>query len=104
MPHAHRLPSDRPSSKNIHYNKKQQQRKNDNAPIEAMGVSTMSVNTKRESSNAPSNEGGSGSVPSGFILKLFQMVNGAPDELISVSEIFCFIASNRKAIGIDKKH
>jgi hypothetical protein len=25
-------------------------------------------------------------VPSGFILKLFQMVNGAPDEVISVSE------------------
>ena len=48
-----------------------------------MGVSTMSVNTK--GSAAPSNDGGSGSVPSGFILKLFQMVNGAPDELISVS-------------------
>jgi hypothetical protein len=26
-----------------------------------------------------------GEVPSGFILKLFQMVNGAPDEVISVS-------------------
>ena len=96
MPHAHRLPSDRPSSKNIHYNKKQQQRKNDNAPIEAMGVSTMSVNTKRESSTAPSNEGGSGSVPSGFILKLFQMVNGAPDELISVSGFFLFYCFESK--------
>ena len=28
---------------------------------------------------------GSGAVPSGFILKLYQMVNGAPDEVISVS-------------------
>jgi hypothetical protein len=26
-------------------------------------------------------------VPSGFILKLYQMVNGAPDEVISVSEV-----------------
>ena len=27
----------------------------------------------------------SGGVPSGFVLKLYQMVNGAPDEVISVS-------------------
>ena len=27
-----------------------------------------------------------GSVPSGFILKLYQMVNGAPDDIISVSD------------------
>lgn len=26
-----------------------------------------------------------GAVPSGFILKLYQMVNGAPDDIISVS-------------------
>jgi len=26
-----------------------------------------------------------GGVPSGFVLKLYQMVNGAPDEVISVS-------------------
>jgi hypothetical protein len=29
----------------------------------------------------------SGEAPSGFILKLFQMVNGAPDEVISVSHL-----------------
>ena len=28
---------------------------------------------------------GSSNVPSGFILKLYQMVNGAPNEVISVS-------------------
>ena len=28
---------------------------------------------------------GSSSVPSGFILKLYQMVNGAPNEVITVS-------------------
>ena len=55
---------------------------NNNAP---MAVSTLSASTKREGSAAPSNDGGGGSVPSGFILKLFQMVNGAPDDLISVS-------------------
>jgi hypothetical protein len=27
------------------------------------------------------------STPSGFILKLYQMVNGAPDDLISVSDL-----------------
>ena len=30
---------------------------------------------------------GSG-VPSGFVLKLYQMVNGAPDEVVSVSVSF----------------
>jgi hypothetical protein len=34
--------------------------------------------------SADSGDSGS-NVPSGFILKLFQMVNGAPDEVISVS-------------------
>ena len=29
----------------------------------------------------------SGEVPSGFILKLFQMVEGAPDEVIAVSSV-----------------
>ena len=51
-----------------------------------MVLATMKVDSKREGSPVPSNDGG-GSVPSGFILKLFQMVNGAPDEVISVSEI-----------------
>jgi hypothetical protein len=57
--------------------------KNNNA---LMVLETMNVDSKREGSPVPSNDGG-GSVPSGFILKLFQMVNGAPDEVISVSEI-----------------
>jgi hypothetical protein len=56
--------------------------KNNNAK---MGLATVNADeTKREGSPAPSNEGGS-AVPSGFILKLFQMVNGAPDVVISVS-------------------
>ena len=33
-------------------------------------------------SSLPAKEGSS--VPSGFVLKLYQMVNGAPDEIISV--------------------
>jgi len=37
--------------------------------------SGSSVTTKDQGGNAPS----------GFVLKLFQMVNGAPDEVISVS-------------------
>ena len=48
----------------------------------------MNVDSKpKEVTPPPSSNGGdSGSnVPSGFILKLFQMVNGAPDEVISVS-------------------
>jgi hypothetical protein len=57
--------------------------KNNNA---TMVLATMNVDSKREGSPEPSNDGG-GSVPSGFILKLFQMVNGAPDEVISVSDI-----------------
>lgn len=44
-----------------------------------------------------SNVNKDGAVPSGFILKLFQMVNGAPDEIISVSSpivnIFLFVLS-----------
>jgi hypothetical protein len=44
-----------------------------------------------------SNDGG-GSVPSGFILKLYQMVNGAPDEVISVSAKI-FEISKKENIG-----
>ena len=38
--------------------------------------------------NESSKEAASTGVPSGFILKLYQMVNGAPDDIISVSIIF----------------
>ena len=31
-----------------------------------------------------------GGVPSGFVLKLYQMVNGAPDEIVSVSPMSFF--------------
>jgi hypothetical protein len=58
--------------------------KNNNAP---MVLATMNVESKREGSPVPSSNDGGGLVPSGFILKLFQMVNGAPDEVISVSKI-----------------
>ena len=30
-----------------------------------------------------------GGAPSGFVLKLFQMVNGAPDDIVSVSLKLC---------------
>jgi hypothetical protein len=42
----------------------------------------MSVETKSKEATCSSESGNN--VPSGFILKLFQMVNGAPDEVISV--------------------
>jgi len=34
-----------------------------------------------------SNDSAGGDIPSGFILKLYQMVNGAPDEVITVSAV-----------------
>jgi hypothetical protein len=45
-------------------------------------MTTLLEEQRQESSPPPSQQG---EVPSGFILKLFQMVNGAPDEVISVS-------------------
>jgi hypothetical protein len=39
---------------------------------------------KRSASPSPP-KGAEGNNPSGFILKLFQMVNGAPDDIVSVS-------------------
>jgi hypothetical protein len=57
---------------------------------------------KKVISNAPvitkdttSTSRGGNAVPSGFILKLYQMVNGAPDEVITVSVFF--FDSNEKA-------
>ena len=55
----------------------------------------MNVDSKpKEVTPPPTSSSGGGdsgsNVPSGFILKLFQMVNGAPDEVISVSYmLFC---------------
>ena len=47
--------------------------------------------------NSSSKEGGG--VPSGFVLKLYQMVNNAPDEVISVCEIcVIFFCGERKSI------
>lgn len=42
---------------------------------------------KRSASPSPP-KGAEGNNPSGFILKLFQMVNGAPDDVVSVSKFF----------------
>jgi hypothetical protein len=43
------------------------------------------ITTKiKQSSNAKDETSGSSNVPSGFILKLYQMVNGAPNEVITV--------------------
>eukprot|EP00560_Eucampia_antarctica_P001916 CAMPEP_0197833508 /NCGR_PEP_ID=MMETSP1437-20131217/19309_1 /TAXON_ID=49252 ORGANISM="Eucampia antarctica, Strain CCMP1452" /NCGR_SAMPLE_ID=MMETSP1437 /ASSEMBLY_ACC=CAM_ASM_001096 /LENGTH=58 /DNA_ID=CAMNT_0043437615 /DNA_START=34 /DNA_END=207 /DNA_ORIENTATION=+ len=43
--------------------------------------SGRNVGPQREISLSPTKEGSG--VPSGFVLKLYQMVNGAPDEVIS---------------------
>lgn len=50
-----------------------------------MEAPTTDTSASSQQENAPANE-----VPSGFILKLFQMVNGAPDEVIAVSDILFF--------------
>ena len=39
----------------------------------------------------PKGNDGSSNNPSGFILKLFQMVNGAPDDVVSVSSFIYFV-------------
>jgi hypothetical protein len=48
---------------------------------------------------ASSSKDGSG-IPSGFVLKLFQMVNGAPDDIISVSHPVTFHVILRKKISL----
>jgi hypothetical protein len=50
--------------------------------------STMNVESRNKEESAKQANDSAGAVPSGFILKLYQMVNGAPDEVISVSAIF----------------
>ena len=49
-----------------------------------INMSSVEVSTKKEAALSQA-AGGGDNVPSGFILKLFQMVNGAPDEVIRVS-------------------
>jgi hypothetical protein len=44
--------------------------------------------------NSSSKEGGG--VPSGFVLKLYQMVNNAPDEVISVRIFVILFCEERK--------
>jgi hypothetical protein len=53
-----------------------------------VGLSAMNIieGKNKEASSSTGNDGGS-AVPSGFILKLYQMVNGAPDEVIKVNTI-----------------
>ena len=50
-------------------------------------------NNKKESlqSLTAKDDSGAANVPSGFILKLYQMVNGAPDEVITVSTFLRFV-------------
>ena len=43
---------------------------------------------KRSAAPSPTPKSAEGNNPSGFILKLFQMVNGAPDDVVSVSKFF----------------
>jgi hypothetical protein len=65
-------------------------------PIYSISTMDMLVESKKKViSNAPvitkdttSTSRGGNAVPSGFILKLYQMVNGAPDEVITVSVFF----------------
>lgn len=45
----------------------------------------MNMETRNGGSPVPQAQEVNAEAPSGFILKLFQMVNGAPDEVISVS-------------------
>ena len=65
-------------------------------------TTTMSTDVKSKEEVGPSggNENG-GNVPSGFILKLFQMVNGAPDEVITVSLISDIFEEQKKIGGLE---
>lgn len=54
----------------------------------------------KEVTPPPPDSSNNSNVPSGFILKLFQMVNGAPDEVISVSSFL--LSKKRRIIGRQK--
>ena len=49
----------------------------------------MTSTRPKSTSPVPSNGDGKNGSPSGFVLKLFQMVNGAPDDIVSVSAPNC---------------
>ena len=46
---------------------------------------TMETRSRNSPEDAVKESSASADAPSGFILKLYQMVNGAPDEVIAVS-------------------
>ena len=48
-------------------------------------MATTNMETRNGGIPENQTQDGNGEAPSGFILKLFQMVNGAPDEVITVS-------------------
>lgn len=50
-------------------------------------MASEGIETRRKVVNASPRESSAADVPSGFILKLFQMVEGAPDEVIAVSSL-----------------
>ena len=70
--------------------------KNNNAHIALL---TMSFETKTKEPTQASNQEGGATAPSGFILKLYQMVNGAPDEVISVSKKIQYFFCENENIG-----
>ena len=49
----------------------------------------MTVTRPKSTSPVPSSGDGKNGTPSGFVLKLYQMVNGAPDDIVSVSAPIC---------------
>ena len=56
-----------------------------------MTTDSMTANDSKKtdtSKEQPQGTAAADNVPSGFILKLYQMVNGAPDEVIRVSVRF----------------
>lgn len=59
-------------------------REKENPPTAPRNIMVDTIKQSNETSPNPKSDQ-TGNVPSGFVLKLFQMVNGAPDEVISVS-------------------
>lgn len=49
----------------------------------------MTTTRPKSTSPVPSSGEGKNGTPSGFVLKLYQMVNGAPDDIVSVSAPIC---------------
>lgn len=66
-------------------------------------MATMNMETRNGGSPEPQPHEVNGEAPSGFILKLFQMVNGAPDEVITVSFKSPGLPSMRTAAGVQTR-